>query len=122
MSWLFAAGVCAKHGFFGLVPWYQYLDYGKDPATGSCTIHNFVVLGPGSDIPLILLAVVDDLLRIAGLVAIGFVIFGAVKYVTSQGSPDETANAQSTVINALIGLVIAMIGVGLVSFIGKSVG
>ncbi|CAN5427719.1 hypothetical protein BH09PAT4_BH09PAT4_03350 [soil metagenome] len=122
LSWVFAAGVCAKHGFFGLVPWYQYLDYGRDPVTGSCAIQNFVVVesGKSSSIPLILLAIVDDLLRIAGIVAIGFVIYGAIKYTTSQGVPDQTAQAQSTIINALIGLVVAMIGVGLISFIGRS--
>lgn len=120
-SWLFAAA-CAKHGFFGLVPWYQYLDYGKDPDTGSCAIKNFVVVeaGKSSSVPLILLAIVDDLLRIAGLVAVGFIIYGAIKYTTSQGVPDQTSQAQNTIVNALIGLVVAMIGVGLVSFIGKS--
>lgn len=121
INWLFA-GVCAKQDFFGLVPWYQYLDYGKDPDTGSCAIKNFVVVeaGKSSSLPLILLAVVDDLLRIAGIVAVGFIIYGAIKYTTSQGVPDQTSQAQNTIINALIGLVVAMIGVGLISFVGRS--
>ena len=118
---LFAAPVCPKENFFGLVPWYKYLDYGPSPiATGGriCEVKNFQVLGSGSDFPLILLALVDNLLRIAGLLAVGFIIYGAIKYVTSQGSPDDTSQAQNTIVNALIGLVVAMIGVGLVSFIG----
>ena len=75
-----------------------------------------------SDLPLVLLAVVDDLLRIAGLVAVVFVIVGGIQYTTSQGNPDATAKAQSTVLNALIGLVIALFAVAFVTYLGKALG
>ena len=58
---------------------------------------------------------------IAGIVAIGFVVYGGILYVTSQGSPDQTQKAQSTIQNALIGLVIAMIAVAVVSFLGNKI-
>lgn len=117
---------CVKSGgFFGFIPWYHYLppaDFGS-----GCDITNFTVLPPtGSqsvgDVPLILLAVVDDLLRIAGIVAIGFVLTGAVQYITSQGSPDQTNKARSTIINALIGLAITIVAVAFVSFLGSTLG
>lgn len=117
MFTLFAAGYCRDSLFFGLVPWYHYLNLSK-----SCDVTQFTVLGPHSDILLILLAVIDDLLRVAGVVAVGFVIYAGIKYVTSQGSPDETSKAQSTLINALIGLAIAMIAIAFVSFIGHKLG
>jgi hypothetical protein len=107
------ASTC-KHQFFGLVPWYKYLTI--DPKT--CDIQNFSLLD-SKDISLVLLAVIDDLLRLAGLLAVGFIIYGAIQYITSQGSPEATAKAQSTIINALIGLAIAMLAVGIVSFIGS---
>jgi hypothetical protein len=110
---------CNQTGFLGLVPWYHYL---PDSKFQGCDIKNFTVLGGKSDLPLVLLAVVDDLLRIAGLVAIAFVIVGAVRYVTSQGNPDDAAKAQSTIINALIGLAVAMISVAIVSFLGARLG
>lgn len=112
---LFGAASCYKT-FFGLKPWYQYLNLDSQ-----CEIVNFNIFpagGKGSDIPLVLLAVVDDLLRIAGIVAVGFVIYGAFQYVASQGNPDAVARAQNTVINALIGMAIAIIAVATVSFIG----
>lgn len=125
------AASCVKHGFLGLVPWYNYLDYGSVSAGSGesfCGVKSFNILPKGgphgvtSDIPLILLAVIDDLLRIAGLIAVIFVIYGAIMYVTSQGSPDQTAKAQSTIINALIGLAIAIIAVAFVSFLGNRLG
>ncbi|HET8709336.1 MAG TPA: hypothetical protein VFL85_03585 [Candidatus Saccharimonadales bacterium] len=116
-SVLFAAGQCADRTFLGLVPWYHYLKLDKN-----CEIPNFTLLGSHSDILLIILAVIDDLLRIAGVVAVVFVIYAGFRYVTSQGSPEETSKAQSTIINALIGLAIALIAVGVVSYIGNKLG
>jgi hypothetical protein len=74
------------------------------------------------DVSLVLLAVIDDLLRLAGLLAVGYVIYGAIRYILSQGSPEETAKAQSTIVNALIGLALAMLAVGIVSFVGGKLG
>ncbi|MGH7241497.1 MAG: hypothetical protein ACREGB_04335 [Candidatus Saccharimonadales bacterium] len=110
------------HGFFGLIPWYQYLPDGDFDS--SCTIQNFTLLPSGghTDVVYILLAVIDDLLRIAGMVAVVYVIIGATQFVTSQGNPEQTAKAQTTVINALIGMAIAMIAVVLVGFIGNKLG
>ncbi len=127
---LFAAE-CSSNGFFGLVPWYKYINdryHPGPPETGhfiGCDLHKFTLL-PGSsrasDVPLVLLAVVDDLLRVAGIVAVAFVLVGAVKYVASQGNPEDAASAQSTIINALIGLVISVVAVAFVSFLGSQLG
>ncbi len=114
-----ARGGCNPPAFFGLKPWYEYLDTNAD-----CTIKTFNVLGgdAGSDFVLVALVLVDDLLRIAGLVAIGYVIYGGILYVTSQGSPDQTGKAQNTILNALIGLVIAVLAVAFVTFLGNRIG
>lgn len=110
---------CKGNEFFGLIPWWQYLP--NDDFDDNCNIVHFDVIH-GSDVPLVLLAVVDDLLRIAALVAIAFVIYGAVKYTASQGDPESVAKAQSTVVNALIGLAVAMVAVAFVSFISNQLG
>lgn len=121
----FGAGCDPSH-FFGLVPWYKYLDLQEVRADNGnvvgCEVNRFTVLGANSDIPLVLLAVVDNLLRIAGLIAVGFIIYGAVMYVTSQGSPDQTSKAQTTIVNALAGLVITIIAVVVVTFVGNRLG
>jgi hypothetical protein len=131
-----------KQDFFGLEPWYQYMGVelvpngSSSPPFDSCEIKCFNVFDSGhgvgqpantcgqtkSDIPLILLAVIDDLLRISGLTAVAFVIYGAFQYVGSQGNSEVTAKAQSMVINALIGLAIASVAVVVVNFIGNNIG
>lgn len=122
---LFASGFIGSHcrggDFLGLKSWYYYL-----PASDfdGCNIRNFNFLPNGgpTDIPLVLLAVVDDLLRIVGLVAVAFVIIGAFKYVASQGDPESTARAQSTIINALLGMAIAIVATVFVDFLGRRLG
>lgn len=130
-----AREMCQQSGFLGLKPWWYYLPDEKfhlnapgDEDAGvdtTCSIKEFIILpndGANSDIPLVLVAIVDDLLRVAGMVAVGFVIVGAIQYITSQGEPEKTAQAQSTIINALIGLAIAVISVAFVSFAGHRLG
>jgi hypothetical protein len=128
-----------KKNFFGLVPWYKYIDQEftntiTAPAASlydGCAIKCFNLFTKtvpnecgrkSSDIPAVLLAVIDDLLRVAGMLAIAFVIVGAFKYVTSEGKPDDTAQAQSTIVNALMGLAMALIAIAFVSYIGNRLG
>lgn len=134
--------VCKKD-FFGLVPWYAYMPqsnfnydyfgYAADPNNqpNPCSIKCFNVFNQTvandcgqtkSDIPGVLLAIVDDLLRIAGIVAVAYVIAAGFQYVRSEGKPDDTAKAQSMLVNALLGLAIAIISVAFVSFVGNKLG
>src|SRR4051812_8905124 len=105
-----AAPPCENPRLLGLVPWYEYLQ--RDPNDCS-SILNFsnpdMVLGSHSAFLLIGLAILDDLIRVAALVAVGYIIYGGMQYVTSQGAPDATKKAQQTIINALVGVVIAII-------------
>lgn len=75
----------------------------------------------GVGLLLIALSIIDILLRVAALAAVVFVIIGGIKYTTSQGSPDGTKSALNTILNALIGLVIAMAATALVMFIGNTI-
>lgn len=121
---LAATNPCSKQ-FLGLETWFNYLPSAafnapSDPSDPMhCTIQSFNALGANSGFLLIALAVLDDLIRIAGLVAVGYVIWGGIQYVTSQGSPDATRKAQHTIINALIGVGVAIIASSAVAFIGK---
>lgn len=108
----------STNNFFSLTPWYEYLE-GETDAFGKCIPQ--VKLTESNDIWLILLAVIDSLLKIAALVAVGFVIYGGIQFVISQGEPDKTNAARNTIINALVGLVIAIIAAGLISFIGTRI-
>lgn len=126
-----AKGV-AEHctsSFLGLPAWFQYLDV-QDVTDENGVVNECEIVGPlkndGSgelDTAAVAyrvsLAVVEILLRIAGLVAVVFVIYGGFRYITSQGDPESTKNARRTIVNALIGLVIAVIASVLVAFLGN---
>lgn len=114
----FAATCQPKGSFFGLPTWYKYLDGQNvtDAAlnTTSCT----PIISSINDVWLIVLAIIDLLLRVAILAAIGFVLVGGVKFMVSQGQPDKIKSALTTLVNALIGLTIAVAAATLVSFVG----
>ena len=114
----FAAGSCQRT-FFGLKSWYAYLQLNGYP---DCSVKNFTLLGGQSSFLLIGLAILDDLIRVAALVAVAFVIYGGIQYVTSQGSPEDTTKARQTIINALVGLLLAIVAASLVSFVGSKLG
>lgn len=104
--------------FFGLPYWYQYLN-GEEDALGKC-VPTFNVLRP-TDLWGIALAGADILIRIAAMVAVGFIIYAGFQYMTSNGEAERAKNAKNTIINALVGLVIAIVAATVVSFIGNSI-
>lgn len=131
---------CNHSNFFGLEPWYHFMpdELGEPEVTVNgkvvvpadpCAVRCFNLLvqdqpnecgQKASDVPGVILAIIDDLLRIAGLVAVAFIIVGAFQYVASRGNAERTAAAQSTIISALTGLAVSLIAVALVSFIGNT--
>lgn len=112
----FAAACNPNANFFGLPTWYKYLEPTTD-ALGNCT---FEISGL-NDYWLIGFAIMDMLIRLSALVAVGFVIYSGIRYITSQGMPENHKAALKTIINALIGLVIAVIASILVSYIAKRI-
>lgn len=115
--------------FFGLEPWYHFMhdsSFGRngDPCAVKCfniyPQHTENACGyKASDIPGVILVIIDDLLRIAALVAVAYIIVGSFEYVASRGNSERAASAQSTIISALTGLAIALVAVALVSFLGN---
>ena len=57
------------------------------------------------------------LLRCIGLIATGFIIWGGFKYMLARADPNKIISAKKTIINSIIGLVIAMISMTIVSFV-----
>lgn len=101
--------------FFDFPTWYRYLE--RATINNRCEIVNFGL----DDIPLIALALVDIGLRVAAFVAIGYIIYGGIQFVVAQGEADKTKKARQTIINALIGLVIALFATAIVTFVGNRI-
>lgn len=114
----FFANACQpKNDFFGIPTWYKYLEgvtvENKLTGIDACTPQ---VVGL-QDVWLIAAAVLDILLRVAALLAVAYIIVGGVKYIMSQGQPEQTQSAKNTIMNAVIGLVITVTATVLVTFI-----
>lgn len=119
----FAAACAGDGNVLDFPTWYEYLDTTTtktfDPITNTkdvevCTPQ----IDSAGDIFLVVLAVIDIALRIVGILAVVWVIWGGIQYATSQGEPDRTKAAKDTILNAVIGLVICLLSITLVSFIG----
>jgi hypothetical protein len=53
----------------------------------------------------------------AGLIAVLMITIGGLEYVISQGDPQRTAKAKNTILYAVIGLVVAISGFTIVTFV-----
>lgn len=61
--------------------------------------------------------VINVMSAIVGVVAVIMVIVGGLRYVTSNGDSQATASARSTIIYALVGLVLAAVAQVIVQFV-----
>ncbi len=108
--------------FLGLEPWYgclqqkYYQQVGCAQPQGCNAAIQITAL---TDVWLIVLPILEDVIRIAGYLAVGFVFWGGIKYVKSQGNPSETAQARDVIRNALIGLLWVILSVTIVEFVTR---
>ncbi len=126
-----AASSSCKSSFFGLEPWYEFLNT-YPTKNNNCNIcfnvlpnnssNNTHCNAKGNSIVLVVMAIIDDLLRVSGVVAVIYIIYAGFEYVTSQGNPEKANKARQSILFALIGLVIAISAIVFVTYIGHSLG
>jgi hypothetical protein len=95
---------CTTH-FLGLKAWYDGL------VNDDCSIKSVKqgdTEGLKTFVWTAVLNVVSSVLGVVGYLAIGFVIWGGVLYMTAQGDPGKVAKGKKTITNSLIGLIIVM--------------
>jgi hypothetical protein len=100
---------------FGFPTWYQYLDGDIDPVTKNCNL----VINEFSDLAAVGFAIVEIMIRIAGMAAVGYVIYGGIRMTMSSGEPDKFKAARQAVINGVVGLIIAITATAVVSYIAS---
>jgi len=64
-----------------------------------------------NDVWVIVTNLVEILIQAVGYVAVGFIIFGGIKYITSQGEAAGVTSAKQTITRAVVGLVISIVSV-----------
>ncbi len=113
-----ASAVCNR-GFLGFPAWYDGLTVSAD----DCNLKTPDDVGGLSNfIWRIVLNVVTIGLVGASYVAAYFILYGGFLFLTSQGDPADAAKARSTMLDAVIGLAIAMASVAFVNFLAVQMG
>ena len=87
--------------FLGIPPWYRGLTEGED-----CTLKSPDDLS--SFIWTIVLNVIEMALVATAYIAAGFIMYGGFIWLTGGSQPAQVAKGRKTILNAVIGLVIAM--------------
>jgi hypothetical protein len=57
------------------------------------------------------------LATVAGIISVIFIIVGGIKYITANGDSSSIASAKSTIIYALIGLLVAVLARPMINFV-----
>lgn len=69
-----------------------------------------------NDVWKIALNIVEVLIGAAVYIAVGYVMWGGFKYIKSQGDPGKITDARGAILNAIVGLAIALGAVAIVQF------
>lgn len=59
---------------------------------------------------------------IAGIVAVGMIIFAGIQYLTANGEPDKAKKAMNTIIFSVVGLIIVLAAFAITNFVITNVG
>lgn len=111
----------------GIPPWYRGMTVEQtNPATGQpeCVIQS---PGSGNDnvqnfVLKLALNIVEIGVVAAGYIAFFFLLYGGFQFLTGGSNPSQTEKARTTILNAVIGLVIALGAVGITNLIFGIIG
>jgi uncharacterized membrane protein YuzA (DUF378 family) len=83
-----------------------------DPATGDCTTQS-------ASLDSIIANVINVISIIVGVAAVIMIMVGGFKYVTASGDSGKLSSAKSTIVYAVVGLVIVAFAQSIVRFVIK---
>ena len=107
---LMPANTVNAASFLGIPAWYD----GLTDSSGNIDLQGKEI---GTVVVIVALNITDIALRLAGIVAVGFVIWGDIQYILARGEPNGVANGKKTLTHAIIGLVIAIASSAIVGFV-----
>lgn len=113
-----SAAACSTGTVMGFPRWYRGLTVTTETLTTGLGGQICKVEAPTDDfqafVVQIVLNVVDIAMVAVGYIALGFILLGGFQFILSLGSSDKMAAARTTILNASIGLVIAISAVAIV--------
>ncbi len=66
-------------------------------------------------------SILNWIYALMGLLTAGYIVFGAVKYVLSQGDPGKIKEASQAITYAVVGLIVVLVAAGITNFIAGGV-
>lgn len=111
------AAACGDARFLTIPAWYNGLT--QQDSKGNCTIKSPDAGEAGLRVFIwkIILNVIEIMLHLIGYLTIGFIIYGGFKYMLSAGSADGMSKAKTTIMNAVIGLVLSIMSIAIVNVV-----
>lgn len=87
---------------------------------GTIPALNLPLLGNGHFIDLAVY-IINILLSVSGIVAIGFLVYGGFRYIISAGNEESAEQAKKTIQNAIVGLIIIILSYTIITAISNLV-
>lgn len=66
--------------------------------------------------------IIDVVVSLVGIVAVGMIVYGAITYVISTGDAAKLNRAKNAILYGVIGLVVASLAYAIVSFVSQNLG
>ena len=106
------SAACAER-FLGIPTWY------RDVVDSNCNVEmpNGTSAELGGFIWKIVLNIIEMVLVIVVYVAVAFILYGGFLFISGGGNPSQIEKARKSILNAVIGLVIALAAIAIVNFI-----
>lgn len=115
---------CEK-SFLGIQPWFRGLAVVEN---GKCSIASPGSQLNGSTLELpgfiwrIALNIVDIALSVVGYIAFFFILYGGFQFLTGGNNPSQIEKARKTILNAVVGLIIALGAVAIINLVFGIIG
>lgn len=111
-----AAAPCGDAHFLTIPAWYNGL---TQEVNGNCNIRQPAPgeAGLNAFIWKIVLNITEIMLHLVGYLTVGFIIYGGFKYMLAAGSADAMSKAKTTIMNAVIGLVLSIVSIAIVNLV-----
>lgn len=95
--------------------------FAADPAPVGQTLPNLAEwLVPNNvSFPTIIQAVLGWILMIAGALAVIYLVYGGILYITAGGDAEKATKGRTALINAIIGIVIILLSFVIVRWVGN---
>ena len=72
--------------------------------------------GSGNELPNSIITIINSIIGVLSIVAVIFIIYGGVQYMTSAGDASKAKKAKDTILYACIGLIVCALAFAIVNF------